>query len=112
MELVSVSTEDVGGWTVLRLQGQLDVATAPRVRQELVAAQFEADRVLVDLDGLELLDSFGLGILVGAAKRARTHGWELAVRCTRPRLLHVLELTGLDEVLAIVAAETELPATE
>lgn len=109
MDLISVDVDEHDGWTVVGLAGQLDVATAPAARQALVEAQFGADRVVLDLDGIELLDSFGLAILVGGLKRARSHGRELVVRCTRERLLQLFALTRLDEVLTIVADLGELP---
>lgn len=109
MDLISVEISQHHDWTVLRLVGQLDVATAPTARQTLVEAQFGADRVVLDLDGIELLDSFGLAIIVGGLKRARSHGRELVVRCTRRRLLQLFALTRLDEVLTIVTDLRELP---
>lgn len=109
MDLLSVDVDERDDWTVLTLTGQLDVATAPAARQALVEAQFGADRVVLDLDGIELLDSFGLAILVGGLKRARSHDRELVVRCTRERLLALLALTRLDEILTVVADLRDLP---
>jgi anti-sigma B factor antagonist len=103
MQLLTVGTEERGGWTVVTARGQLDVATAPRFRQDLLEAQYGGStRVVVDLDEVEFIDSMGLGVLVGALKRARTHDGELAIACERERLLHLFELTGLDRVLRIV----------
>jgi anti-sigma B factor antagonist len=103
MELLTVGTDERGGWTVVSARGQLDVATAPRFRQVLLEAQYGGStRVVVDLDEVEFMDSMGLGVLVGALKRARTHDGELAIACGRERLLHLFELTGLDRVLRIV----------
>jgi anti-sigma B factor antagonist len=103
VELLSLRTIERGGWTVVTAAGQLDVATAPDFRQALVEAQYGGStRVVVDLDGVEFLDSMGLGVLVGALKRARTHDGELVIACRRERLLHLLSLTRLDEVLRVV----------
>jgi anti-sigma B factor antagonist len=91
------------GWTVVEVVGVVDVASAPELRQALQGAQFGgSSRVLVDLDQVELLDSFGLGVLVGALKRSRTHGGQLALVVTRQRLRQVFTVTGLDGVFRLV----------
>ena len=53
---------------------------------------------MVDLDGVEFLDSTGLGVLVGALKRVRTNNGELALVCSESRILKVFEITGLTKV--------------
>lgn len=103
MELLDVATREDRGWTVVVARGQLDVATAPRFRQVLVESQYRgANDLLVDLCGIEFLDSFGLGVLVGALKRARTHDARLVLVCCRPRTRQLLELTGLNTVFEVV----------
>ena len=65
MDLLKVETRDQGGWRVVTAAGQLDVATAPEFRQSLVEAQYGGEtHVVVDLDGIEFMDSMGLGVLV------------------------------------------------
>lgn len=110
MDLLHVDTRDTDGWRVLVARGQLDVATAPQFRQALVEAQYggEAD-VAIDLDAVEFIDSMGLGVLVGGVKRARSNARRLVVVCSRDRTLHLLELTGLDRVLHVVADLAEAP---
>ena len=103
MDLLEIAVEDRGGWRVVTGTGQLDVATAPELRQKLVEAQYGGQaHVLVDLDGIEFIDSMGLGVLIGGLKRARTHQRQFVVACSQPRILRVLELTGLDDVLRVV----------
>jgi anti-sigma B factor antagonist len=90
------------GHTVLAVRGEVDVYTAPRLRErivELVSAGHR--RIVVDLAGVEFLDSTGLGVLVGALKRVRSHEGDLSLVCRAPRILDVLEITGLTNVFAI-----------
>jgi anti-sigma B factor antagonist len=104
VELLQAETREDRGWTVVTARGQLDVATAPRFRQVLVEAQYGGSTdVLVDLDGVEFLDSFGLGVLVGALRRARIHDAQLVLVCSRERLLHLLEVSRLAEIVPVVA---------
>ncbi len=99
-----VQRRDERGWCILAVRGVIDVASAPALRQTLQEVQFGGDaRVLVDLREVELIDSFGLGVLVGARKRAASHGGELAVVVTNDRVRHVFEVTGLDTSLQLVA---------
>jgi anti-sigma B factor antagonist len=108
-----VTLDEDRGWTVVLVDGVVDVATAPQLRQTLQEAQFGGGaRVLVDLDRVELLDSFGLGVLVGALKRARTHGGELRVRVTRERLRQVFAVTGLDASFRLVTDREEAVAAD
>lgn len=97
MQLLQLQTREDRGWTVVEVAGQVDVVTAPRLRQALIEAQYGgATDVVVDLDGVEFLDSFGLGVLVGALKRARSHAAQLVLVCSRERTRQLFTLTGLD----------------
>lgn len=97
---LDVSQRD--GWAVLGVSGEVDVATAPRLREKLIGLVTDGQyRIVVDLEGVEFLDSTGLGILVGALKRVRTHEGELALVCTQPRVLKVFEITNLTKVFPI-----------
>ena len=93
---------DQGGTAVLAVHGEVDVSTAPRLRQQLVElASAGNDRAVVDLEGVDFLDSTGLGVLVGGLKRLRSHDGDLGLVCTQSRILKVFEITGLTKVFAI-----------
>ncbi|MHB1614318.1 MAG: STAS domain-containing protein [Actinomycetes bacterium] len=101
MEL-TLSTRDVGEHTVVEVGGEIDVYTAPKLREELIdlvaAGRYH---VVVDMQGVEFLDSTGLGVLVGGLKRLRAHDGSLALVCTRERTLKVFQITGLTKVFPI-----------
>lgn len=91
-----------GSWSVLEVGGEIDVATAPRLREQLIAlVNDEKYRIVVDLEAVDFIDSTGLGVLIGALKRVRTHEGDLALVCTEPRILKVFEITGLLGVFAV-----------
>ncbi len=88
--------------TVLSLSGELDMATAPQLRQAVVAAVADgATDIVLDLAGVSFCDSVGLGIIVGGLKRARGNGGDLRLRSVPPKLVEILALTGLDQAIAI-----------
>src|SRR5216683_911096 len=90
------------GYTVLAVHGEVDVYTAPRLRERLVELVSQGKhRIVVDLEGVDFLDSTGLGVLVGGLKRLRSHDGDLTLVCTQQRILKVFEITGLTKVFAI-----------
>ena len=68
-------------WTVLTVSGEIDIATAPSLRERLHSL---------------LADSTALGVLVGALKRSRMENGEVRIACAQPRVLKVFEITRLD----------------
>ncbi|MDQ6698220.1 MAG: STAS domain-containing protein [Actinomycetota bacterium] len=106
---LDVSERD--GWAVLAVGGEVDVATAPRLREKLIElVNGGHHRIVVDLSAVEFLDSTGLGVLVGALKRVRTHDGDLGLVCTESRVLKVFEITGLTKVFAMFASVDEAVA--
>jgi anti-sigma B factor antagonist len=109
MELVARSHPE-RGWTVVAVAGELDLSTSSDLR-ELLAGQLDAGAALaVDLSAVTFMDSSTLGVLVGALKRARERGKELALVGVGGAPRKVLELTGLDSVFTTVDAVAELPS--
>jgi anti-sigma B factor antagonist len=98
---LSIGVERGEAATLVVLRGDLDLATAPELRECLVKVIDEGERVVIDLEAVGFLDSAGLGILVGGLKRARTRGGELELVCTGQDVLKPLEITGLDRVFTI-----------
>ena len=88
------------GVAVVRLVGRLDLASAEAVKQQLVQAVGAGHRQLVvDLDGVDFLDSSGLGALIGGLKVARVARGNLRIARPNDQVRLVLELTTLDRVL-------------
>lgn len=88
-----------GRWAVMRVSGEIDMATAPLLRQHVqnVTAR-HPDGLVLDLDRVEFIDSTGLGVMVGAAKRLRVAGGALRIVTSQPHLNQLFELTRLDAV--------------
>jgi len=99
---LTLSTHEADGTTVVAVGGEIDVYTAPRLRDkftELVAAG--SYDIIVDMQNVEFLDSTGLGVLVGGLKKVRAHEGSLDLVCTQDRLLKIFRITGLAKVFVI-----------
>jgi anti-sigma B factor antagonist len=94
----------VGTLPVVALSGSVDLATVPQLTTALyrLVAEHPAARVAVDLDGVDVLDDTGLGVLLGAAGRARQAGGELVVVVSDARLRERFATTGFDRAVDIV----------
>lgn len=92
-----------GEWSIVEVGGEVDVATAPRLREQLISLVGDGRyRIVVSLEAVDFIDSTGLGVLISGLKRVRTHGGEFAVVCNEPRIMKVFEITGLDTVFNVV----------
>ncbi|MEW1956426.1 STAS domain-containing protein [Kineococcus sp. NPDC059986] len=99
---LSVTSREESGRTVVEVSGEIDVYTAPTLRErlnELVGAGHH--HLVVDMEGVEFLDSTGLGVLVGGLKRVRSHDGSLHLVCQREKILKVFRITGLTKVFPI-----------
>jgi anti-sigma B factor antagonist len=93
-----------GDWNVVLVAGDLDMASAPRLRQEVVGVVARGGRrVVLDLTGTDRCDSTGLGVLVGSLKRVRAHGGELRLAGCQPPVRKVLELCDLHRIFTLYA---------
>jgi anti-sigma B factor antagonist len=91
-----------GGVPVVAVSGEIDVATAPQLRECLHGVISEnSATIVVDLLGVTFLDSTALGVLVGALKRCRELGGDLQVVVVDPRIVKIFEITGLTSVFTI-----------
>ena len=93
------SVED--GNVVLAVAGELDIGTAPRLREQVVTMiNGGCTRLVLDLAELTFLDSPGLSVLIMALKRLREQDGELVLRSTPTQAQAVLDMSGLGSVFA------------
>lgn len=103
---LEIENRQQDGWTVLVAGGELDLYTAPRLRDEVLSTlEGGATKIALDLHDVGFIDSTGLGILVACLKRVRERDGRLVVIApeTSP-LRRLLTLTGLEEALPTHAA--------
>jgi anti-sigma B factor antagonist len=107
MEL-EIRSEKDGSVCTLTLEGEIDVYTAPRLKEELVSLiQGGCTHVIVDLEHVSFIDSSGLGVLVSALRRAREKDGAVRIVCTREGVLKIFRITGLDKVFPIFSDAAE-----
>ena len=108
---LGLDVSEQNGYSVLAVSGEVDVATVPRLREQLhgLVAQ-GSNKIVVDLDSVDFLNSTGLGVLVGALKRVRSNDGELSLVCTQPRIRKVFEVTGLTKVFSLYDSVDEAVA--
>lgn len=101
MEL-GLDVRKVNAHAVVDVKGEIDVYTAPKLREKLIELVSEGSYdVIVNLEGVDFLDSTGLGVLVGALKRVKAHDGSLAIVCTQDKILKIFKITGLTKVFPI-----------
>jgi anti-sigma B factor antagonist len=99
---IDLKTEEGGETLIFKLRGSLDIATAPTIRAALMDATDKGNHhLIVDLTGLEFLDSTGLGVLIGAHRRTveRKGSFQLIVH--EGPISRLLNITGLIAVFAV-----------
>lgn len=106
-----VTAASCGRWEVLTVRGEIDMATTPRFRQRLLGVIGAGCQcVVIDISGVEFIDSTGLGVLMGGAKRVRSAGGDIRLVAAGSHLTELIKLTRLDRVLDVfdsVSAATE-----
>lgn len=101
--LFDLQITECEGWAVIAPIGEVDLATAPRIRQEGVrVVAGGARQVVVDLGGVDFLDSLGAGVLVALRKRVAAVGGTLRLARPEPQVARVLRLAGVDRAIEVL----------
>ena len=101
-DLVASRTDDAA---MVRVIGELDLSTAPRLRE--VLAELAGDGTIdltLDLADMAFIDSTGVSVFVSGLKRLREPGGDLALQSPRASTMKVLEISGLTGVFTIHSA--------
>jgi len=99
---LAVQVVDEPPWTVVAVGGDLDMTTAPRLRERLIRLVGDGRRhLVVDLGGVGFLDSTGLGVLVGALRRTRALDGDVVLTGLDGTRAELFAITGLDRAFSI-----------
>ncbi len=103
---LSLETRQADDVTIVSVGGEIDVYTAPKLRDKITelvgAGQYH---LVIDMESVEFLDSTGLGVLVGGLKKVRAHDGAMEIVCNQDRLLKIFRITGLAKVFTIHDSE-------
>lgn len=98
--LFDVQVLERSGWAVVAVVGDVDLATLPTLRQE--AELVDAERVAVDLSGVDHFDPLGFGVVIWTAMRVRRRAGRFAVVCPPGRPRELFEESGVDRIVDVV----------
>jgi anti-anti-sigma factor len=105
-EPIDVHTDTERAVTVARPVGEIDAFNASEFRTTLERFAASA-RLVIDLGGVPFVDSAGLSVLIGVARRVHEHGGKIAVACPRPALAKLLDQTGFSRTIAVAGTVDE-----
>ncbi len=109
MELSLRDRSDItAGVAVLEVGGEVDAYSAPKLHERIDEIVEAGQRhLVVDLGGVDFIDSTGLGVLVSGHNKAREVGGRLDLVCNLDRIIKLMRITGLDDVFVIHSSVDE-----
>ena len=90
-----------GGYVIAALSGDLGIASASALREQILNLLRAASHLIIDLSAVEHADASGLAVLVGSGHRARLLGGSLRLAAPSPEVARVLSATGMNQHLDI-----------
>jgi anti-sigma B factor antagonist len=105
---LSLETRQADGHTIIEVGGEIDVYTAPKLRDMITSLVGSGSyNLVVDMANVDFLDSTGLGVLVGGLKKVRAHDGSMQLICNQERLLKIFRITGLAKVFSIHESQAD-----
>lgn len=90
---------------IVRASGEIDIYSGPALRDVLRDALAAGpSQLVIDMAEVSFIDSSGLSVIIAAYKRAQDSGIDLVLRGPTPRVVRLLEMTGLNRALTVVSA--------
>ncbi len=106
-DAVTVRVRHEPEYVLVTVAGEVDFATAGRLRERLFTLAATGRPLVADLDRVTFIDAAGLGVLAGAARQAAAHGASLRVVCARRQVRRLFSLTRLDQAVPLAASLAE-----
>ena len=98
------------GYVTLQVAGEIDLASAPTLREAALAAlRHHGTTLWLDLGDVTFMDSTGLEVLLATRRRAELEGGSLTLCRLHPAVRRVIDVTGLDKLFTIAPGESCAP---
>lgn len=108
---MKMELENNDGWTVFRLEGDLDSGSAAEIQTRFLGELNQGGQsFLLDLEKVSYIDSSGLAALVKFYKEVRTKGGTLALCSVQRDAMKIFQLTRLDKIFTIFPDQTAAKA--
>ena len=107
-DVLTVRVRHEPEYVLVTVAGEVDFASAARLRERLFTLAATGRPLVADLDRVSFIDAAGLGVLAGAARQAAAHGASLRVVCARRQVRRLFGLTQLDQAVPVAASLAEL----
>jgi anti-sigma B factor antagonist len=108
-EQFAITQDQRGSLPLLRVRGEVDIYTAPRLKEAVIAALHpDVPSLIIDLSEVGFLDSTGLQVLMSAKRRTAERGGEVYILGARDHVQRVFYLLGLEKVF-VLCREMDLP---
>jgi anti-sigma B factor antagonist len=103
VEELTVSTSEIGGTQALKLAGELNFDTAPKLRRQLTRKVKKQERdIVVDLSDLSFMDTCGLATLIETRQRAGEYGGRVIMVGVSEMIREVMQITRVEELFTLV----------
>jgi anti-sigma B factor antagonist len=97
-----IEVSETGSSLVVRIVGELDLASRDSIETAVMAAVVSAPSVILDLGELTFCDSIGVAMFIAVHEKATAEGSALAIRNTRPQVERVFDIVALDTVIRFI----------
>lgn len=104
VQQLTVDVQHDPPFTVIRVEGEIDIDTAPRLREvvaEVTDAGAGTDRLVFDLTDVSFVDSIGLGVFVLARKKMLLRQGSVSIVAPTRRVIAIFRISGLDELFRV-----------